>query len=275
MQQGNEKQAFDYLYASALAEEETDVLDKFRWVNAFKRPAVAVRWGIGVQVTVSPKNYEGSYYPVGSTQSIPDKPTRSRQDGQSRGPGMAGPGGPGMAGPGGPGGRMNPGMSGPGGMYPGAAGTNAPAGSEVLANATGELGDELRRYLQERVDRGEYGETLVELASAPSRPAPGSGYPGAPGSGYPGAPGSGYPGAPGSGYPGAPGSGYPAHLAADIPVHQAVATQALPAADIRVDRRASVPLRRRRQLETGRVPLARVARGVGEPGRRRRRPAAA
>ena len=182
MQQGNEKQAFDYLYASALAEEKTDVLDKFLWVNAFKRPAMAVRWGIGVQVTVSPKNYEGSYYPVGSTQSIPDKPTRSRQnDGQSRGgPGMAGPGGPGMAGPGGPGGRMNPGMSGPGGMYPGAAGTNAPAGSEVLAKATGELGDELRRYLQERVDRGEYGEILVELASAPSRPAPGSGYPGIP-----------------------------------------------------------------------------------------------
>ncbi len=37
MQQGNEKQAFDYLYASALAEDGTEVLDKFLWVNAFKR----------------------------------------------------------------------------------------------------------------------------------------------------------------------------------------------------------------------------------------------
>ena len=45
MQQGNEKLAFDYLFASALAEDATEVLDKFMWVNAFKRPAVAVRWG--------------------------------------------------------------------------------------------------------------------------------------------------------------------------------------------------------------------------------------
>ena len=72
MQQGNEKLAFDYMYASALAEDSTDVLDKFMWVNAFKRPAVAVRWGIGVDLTVSPKSYEGNYYPVGSSQTIPE-----------------------------------------------------------------------------------------------------------------------------------------------------------------------------------------------------------
>ena len=60
MQRGNEKLAFDYVYASALAEDSTDVLDKYRWVNAFKRPSVAVRWGIGVDLSVSPKSYEGN-----------------------------------------------------------------------------------------------------------------------------------------------------------------------------------------------------------------------
>ena len=99
MQQGNEKLAFDYLYASALAEDSTEVLDKFMWVNAFKRPAVAVRWGIGVDVTVSPKSYEGNYYPVGSTQNIPERASRNRRTGGGQPRGGPGTGSGGSGGP--------------------------------------------------------------------------------------------------------------------------------------------------------------------------------
>ena len=101
MQQGNEKLAFDYVYASALAEDSTEVLDKFMWVNAFKRPAVAVRWGIGVDVTVSPKSYEGNYYPVGSTQTIPERTSKNRRTGGGQ-RGGAWPGGLVVAAVGGP-----------------------------------------------------------------------------------------------------------------------------------------------------------------------------
>ncbi|MHB0960918.1 MAG: hypothetical protein ACYC0X_33575 [Pirellulaceae bacterium] len=224
MQQGNDKQALDYVYASAVAEEGTEVLDKFRWVNAFKRPAVAVRWGLGVQVTVSPKNYDGSYYPVGSTQTLPEKSSRTRRnDGQPRG--GAGASGPGMMGPGRPPGGMNPGMPGSGGMYPGAPGAGAAAGSDLLASAAGEVGEELLRGLKERVDRDEYGEILTQLSSGTVRPAagrapggpgdpsgrssPGGGYPGMPGAGYPGMPGGGYPGMPGGASASGPPGGYP------------------------------------------------------------------
>ncbi|MHB8953064.1 MAG: hypothetical protein ACYC4U_08780 [Pirellulaceae bacterium] len=224
MQQGNDKQALDYVYASAIAEEGTEVLDKFRWVNAFKRPAVAVRWGLGVQVTVSPKNYDGSYYPVGSTQTLPEKSSRTRRnDGQPRG--GAGASGPGMMGPGRPPGGTNPGMPGGGGMYPGAPGTGAAAGSDPLNSAAGEVGDELLRELKERVEHGEYGEILTQLSSGTVRPAagrapggpgdpsgrssPGGGYPGMPGAGYPGMPGGGYPGMPGGASASGPPGGYP------------------------------------------------------------------
>ncbi|MHB9079967.1 MAG: hypothetical protein ACYC3X_21010 [Pirellulaceae bacterium] len=220
MQLGNEKQAFDYLYASALAEEGTEVLDKFLWVNAFKRPAVAVRWAIGFQLAVSPKNYEGSYYPVGSTQTIPERPTRSRRNNTGTAAAAPGSSTPGKGMPAGLSAGGMPGMPGSGGMYPGAGGSAASAGSEELTKATGELGDELRRRLKEKIESGEYGTILVQLASAASRPAArnmagsagpsGGGYPGMPtGSGpggYPGMP-TGMPtGSPGSsaGYPGMP-----------------------------------------------------------------------
>ena len=188
MQQGNEKQAFDYLYASALAEDGTEVLDKFRWVNAFKRPAhrraVGNRFSSdGVTEELRGRITIRSAAPsrFRTSRADLDKLTASRVVG----PAWQGPVGPGWLDP--VARARCPGMSGAGGMYSGAGGTNAAAGSEDLAKATGELGEELRRHLQERIDRGEYGEILVQLASAPSRPAAGQhgrgsrcgiGYPG-------------------------------------------------------------------------------------------------
>ena len=233
MRQGNEKLAFDCLYASALAEDSTEVLDKFMWVSAFKRPAVAVRWGIGVDLKVSPKSYEGNYYPVGSTQSVPDRASRGNR--RTGGPGGAGGvGGAGGAGggsgrrPSGAGGSPMPGagmmpgagaMPGAAGMgmgsggYPGAGGARS-EGAAVLSKTVGELGDELQRRLRDKIQAGDYGEMLVQFGALAAQPAAGGGY----GSGYPGMPGMagmpGMPGMPGSGSAGPLGSGPPGSPAA-------------------------------------------------------------
>ena len=187
MRLGKEKEAFDFLFASALSEESTDVLDKYRWVDGFKRPAIGVRWGIGFQVTVTPKSYSGSYFPVGSTRPFRRKPTRSRRDGRGGTPhrwrwrrwrsGSPMPGGSG-------------GMS--VGGIPGVAGS-APAciqavldgqaqgvTTEALNKAAGELSDELQKRLRDKIGEGDFGEILREFSSIASGPVAagnGGGYP--------------------------------------------------------------------------------------------------
>ncbi len=199
MQLGREPDAIAYAYGSAVAEEGSEVLDKYRWVEAFKRPVLAVRWGIGVQLSVSPKNYEGSYYPVGTSQNIPDRPTRGRRGGGRNQPG-GGPDVPGMPGRGfdGPPGQMGGGATRPRGMmsgrtmpdedmprramaegmppgHPGggemfAAGEPYAGASGLLGQTVGELGDALIKRLRERIERGQYGPLLVDLSIAPPPP---------------------------------------------------------------------------------------------------------
>ncbi len=98
----------------------------------------------------------------------------------------------------------------PGG-YPGGGGAATQPNAQILTDAAGELATEFQSRLRDRIDKGDYGQILVQLASAPITPAAGGGRPGMPGGGYPGMPGSGYPG---SGYPGMPGgSSYPGSAA--------------------------------------------------------------
>ena len=42
---------------------------------------------------------------------------------------------------------------------------------QILTQTVGELGDELQRRLREKIQSGDYGEILVQLGSAPTRPA--------------------------------------------------------------------------------------------------------
>jgi len=99
---GNDKQGIELTYAAAIAGDNyADILSKYRWVDAIKQPALAVRIGIGIQVTEA-KGFSGDPKPIGSDQQLP-------QVGGNRPSGNAG------GGPGGLGGEM-PGMGGEGGM---------------------------------------------------------------------------------------------------------------------------------------------------------------
>ncbi len=147
VREGKEKEAFDYLYAAALAEDSSEVLGKYRWANVLKRPAMAVRWGIGVEVTLSPKNYEGSYYPLGTSQNLPERSRRGGNTGNRRGgstgPGSGMPGGGRPAGQPGPVVRVRPWATVSAGGFPGQLGGAAGgADSELLKQTAGELGDE-------------------------------------------------------------------------------------------------------------------------------------
>ena len=148
---GQEKLAFDYLYASALAEDASQLVGQYQWANGLKRPVAGVRWAVGVNVSVSPKNYDGTYYPLGTTQDIPDRVSRrSRRGGATRGGGTRGGGGSGYSGGGNSGGvsGMPPGGYDLGGSYPGGGYPGGPGGqggqasSELIKQAAGDLGDQ-------------------------------------------------------------------------------------------------------------------------------------
>ncbi len=188
---GKEKEAFDYLYASMLVDDSSDLLGKYRWSNALKRPVLAVRWGIGVDVTVSPKNYEGSYYPLGSNQNLPDRSRRGGNRGNRRGGTGGGYSRPSTPSSGGGSGRP-PGMGmGSGGGYPGRpggpAGTSSQPDMAVVTEAAGDLADGFVKRVREGIDSGDYGEALVQLIEAARRPAPAGGRAGGYANGsYPG-----------------------------------------------------------------------------------------
>jgi hypothetical protein len=130
---GDEKAAFDYLYASIVAGEDEELVQEYRWCGGLRRPALGVRWGVGVEIEISPKNYQGGYFPIGSTQTLPERSTRrgNNQRGGAGGSGMTGPP------PGGSGGGL---LSGPPGMgsggmgFPG-SGNMGGAGNAAMAGA--------------------------------------------------------------------------------------------------------------------------------------------
>ncbi len=136
--QGRDRDAIHYLYAHSLTTEEgaSTVLPAIRWVPALKRPALAVRWGVGFVVS-APRNFAGDPKPIGSTQTLPTR-------GQPRG------------GEGGGFGAASGGME--GGMTSGSSsGENA-----LLAKGAGELGTKLAEAYTERVERGDYGQPIQE-----------------------------------------------------------------------------------------------------------------
>ena len=178
-----EQDALQFAYALAVADPENGklVLDKYRWYQGLKRPALAMRWGIGVDYN-KPRNFSGDPKPIGSHQNLPKKGRRgSRGGGGDFGGGDFG---------GAPGGGLGiPGGDFGGGQFGGGGG----GGGSGFERLTGKLGDKVLEQLKIRLGRGDFGELLK---SAP-RGRPGGFSGGIAGGGYGGAPG--IPGVPGGG----------------------------------------------------------------------------
>ena len=208
-QAGRETEAFKYLYAHALSSAEggANLLTSIQWVTGLKRPALAVRFGAGVALK-SPPNIS-DVKPIGSTQQLPQRGARGQRGGgggEDFGGGGEGFGG-GLATPGGFGGEGGGG----GDLYGGGGGARS---GGLIAKYAGDLGSNMVKAFQERVNRGAFGAVLKDAPKA-GRGRGGfqggdGGYAGGEGFGAdPAGPGeapglSGGPGAPGA--PGAPGS---------------------------------------------------------------------
>ena len=163
--QGHDKDAFQYLFAHALTTDKAtagELLGKMGWVGPAKRPALAVRWGIGIDY--NGKGYTGDLFPIGTFQKMPEGRSSGRGRGRRGGLGQGG------MGPGQPAG-FGQGMGQP------AMAPRGGAGNPILQQYTGELGQKLMEGLQMRLARGDFGEVLKTANSTggQARQGPGSG----------------------------------------------------------------------------------------------------
>jgi hypothetical protein len=162
-QQGDDSQAIRYLMAHAVtadAEQAKSLLDQMGFNSHVRRPAFAVRWGVGIEFT-PPRGYAGSIFPIGTQQNIGGKPGRA----------AVGPGAMGAAG------GMEGSEMGEPGHAGAAAGGNVPLPQPVRL-LTGELGETIVEQFMVRLKRGDYGQVL-QTSGAPTQGTT-SGY----GSGY-------------------------------------------------------------------------------------------
>jgi hypothetical protein len=178
-QQGQDWEAFQYLYGHAVTTDDqaaTELLAKMGLLTPAKRPALAVRWGLGV-VLSGPQGLNP--YPIGTTQNqVGAAPRRGGGDGGYDDGGYDDDGG-GLGEP-----EMGvvqgPRALGPGGGAP--VGPGPATGGPIdpnLKRLTGELGQRLVDGLRERIAQGDFGQVLIVSSSGARRPS-GGGY----GSGY-------------------------------------------------------------------------------------------
>ena len=204
-QQGKDREAFQFLYGHALTADDqaaTELLSKMGLLTPAKRPALAVRWGVGVALT-GPQGTNP--YPIGTKQNQVGAPRGGQRGGLRAGGGGDSEGG--FA----PEGAMGvPQVGLVEGPRPFDAG-DAPAGAgpvsggpidPVLKQMTGELGQKMVDGLRQRIAQGDFGQVLVVTGAAPSRSR--GGYGGGMESGYGGDMESGYGDEEESGY----GGGY-------------------------------------------------------------------
>ncbi len=96
-------------------EQASKTMNAFKWVPGLRYPAASVRWGIGLITSVSPRDYNGNLYPIGTDQQLPNSHNRQNQgdDGGFGGAGgFDGAGGAGIPGAGGAGATGIPGAGG-------------------------------------------------------------------------------------------------------------------------------------------------------------------
>jgi hypothetical protein len=136
--EGRDGDAFRYLYADVLtADSASEGQLDMHWISGLKRPAMAVRWGIGVNY-VAPRTFEGSPHPIGSEPQerkdtgregeVRRKTTREAPERRNENPGNG----------------------------QGAVATR----SQSLNHYTGELGAKVVARLQANTERGLYGAAV-------------------------------------------------------------------------------------------------------------------
>ncbi|MCL4205856.1 MAG: hypothetical protein KJ000_25515 [Pirellulaceae bacterium] len=137
--QGDDPLALRYLMAHAVTadpEEAKLLLDKMGFNARVKRPSFAVRWGVGIEF-IRPPNYNGSIFPIGTSQNIAVKPVRGAGDGGlGEGAGIGATTGEGDF-----------------------TGGRSPI-PQAVKQLTGELGEKIVEQFTLRLDRGDYGDVL-------------------------------------------------------------------------------------------------------------------
>ena len=130
-QRGRDKDAMNLWYASILTGEErgTEMLKTMQWIDEFKQPALAVRFGIGITYS-APRIYRGGPMPIGTRQNLPIRGATGGNTYGSDG-----------------------------------ASTGAGVGHRGVAEYAGELGDALIVALKDRIDAGDFGVLLKEAAA--------------------------------------------------------------------------------------------------------------
>ena len=145
-QQGKDGEAIRYLFADGLSNASSQTLTKFRWVKGLKQPALAVRWGIGVNY-VPAKGFSGDPRAIGTGPQTVNKGGGNGRDGggYEDGAGM----------------QMNMdegGDSSSMGMGMGGGGSR----DQDLKKYTGDLGKHVVAELTKRIKTGSFGMVLAE-----------------------------------------------------------------------------------------------------------------
>jgi hypothetical protein len=83
MKAGKEREALQYLCAHYAVHGGDDLAEKMNWVDGLKRPALAVRIGVGI-VFSAPNDFRGDPQPVGR-MALPNQEKKSRASGSVSG----------------------------------------------------------------------------------------------------------------------------------------------------------------------------------------------
>lgn len=146
--QGRDREAIQFLQGWALTSDAgaSEVLSNVRWVSGLKRPVLAVRWGVGLQLTI-PRGFTGDAKPIGSQQTFGTGGTRNRQGGQPGSADMGAAGGLGVGG------------------YGAGGGGGGDAGGGVISTYAGDFGKAIIEQFQSRVSNGNFGTVLQDALS--------------------------------------------------------------------------------------------------------------
>lgn len=198
--QGHDYDAFQYYYAHLLSNDDaaTVSMRDLRWMPGPKRPALAVRWAVGLDLKIT-GDLQGNLYPIGSKQNIPTGRSRrgNNADGgyDAAGAGMEGAG-------------MDYASM---GMEGGQGGKAA-----AITKVAGELGTMFVDEFTKRLERGDFGNLLREAGNSAAGQNNGgyNGYPGGAEAMYAGMPGA--PGMMGEGGGGQAGSNQDVQIAPGV-----------------------------------------------------------
>ena len=144
---GDEDAAIRFVYADAIVNDKRarDLADEMKWAPSLKRPSLAIRWGVGIELN-APKEFDQHPHPIGYED--PNKPAASsgnRRRGNRRNqfPGMGMMGAPGQG---------------------GSTVTEPTEASAQFAFYTGDFGDAVLQQLNDRATEGKFG-AAIEVGS--------------------------------------------------------------------------------------------------------------